>query len=103
VSTQNPPSHPSVEFVPLGTTKSVKPGSTILAAANQGKVPIGQSCSGDGICGWCRVKILRGQEHLLPPTALERQLMSSCAFAPDERAACLAKVKGNVVVTTSYW
>ena len=92
-----------MEFVPLGKSRAIKQGSTILAAANQGKVPIGQSCSGDGICGWCKVRVLKGQDHLMPPTALERQLMHSQAFAPDERAACLARVNGDVTVTTTYW
>ena len=94
---------PRVEFVPLEKTKEVRQGVTIIAAANRADVPIGQSCNGDGICGWCRVKVLRGMENLTPPSALERKLMSACAFAPDERAACLARVSGDVSVTTGYW
>jgi len=94
---------PTVEFAPLGRTKEVKEGVTIIAAANRADVPIGQSCGGDGICGWCRVKVLHGMENLSAPTSLERQLMTACAFAPDERAACLAKVGGDITVTTGYW
>jgi len=60
-----------VEFVPLGKTKEVRDGVTIIAAANRADVPIGQSCNGDGICG--------------------------------ERAACMARVSGDVAVTTGYW
>lgn len=100
---KNPPTGSAVEFVPLGKTKTVKPGATILAAANQVKAPIGQSCNGDGVCGWCRVRVLRGQDHLLPPSALEKKLMTECSFGPDERAACLARVNGNIAVTTTYW
>ena len=92
-----------VEFVPLGKTKEVRDGVTIIAAANRADVPIGQSCNGDGICGWCRVKVLKGMENLTPPSALERKLMSACAFGPDERAACMARVSGDVAVTTGYW
>jgi ferredoxin len=94
---------PKVQFVPLGKDREVKPGATILSAANQVHVPIGQSCMGDGICGWCRVRVLEGLEHLAPPSELERKLMQSHDFSPEERAACLAKVKGDVVVTTTYW
>lgn len=92
-----------VEFVPLGKTKEVRQGVTIVAAANRADVPIGQSCNGDGVCGWCRVKVLRGMENLTPPSAHERKLMTACAFAPDERAACMARVSGDVTVTTGYW
>ena len=94
---------PNVEFVPLGRTKEVKQGVTIISAANRAGVPIGQSCNGDGICGWCKVKVLRGMENLSPPTSLEQRLMAACAFAPDERAACLAKIAGDITVTTGYW
>jgi ferredoxin len=98
-----PAKKPSVEFVPLGRAREVKEGVTIISAANRAGVPIGQSCNGDGICGWCKVKVLRGMENLSPPTALERRLMAACAFASDERAACLAKISGDITVTTGYW
>jgi adenylate cyclase len=92
-----------VNFHPLNKTKEIRAGATILAAANQCSVPIGQSCSGDGICGWCRVTVLRGADHVAPPSELEQRLMEEMNFAGNERAACLARVKGEVTVTTSYW
>jgi len=104
MSVSRPPGKsPTVKFVPLGRSKEVKEGVTIIAAANRADVPIGQSCGGDGICGWCRVKVVHGMENLSVPTTLERRLMTACGFAPDERAACLAKVAGDITVTTGYW
>ena len=94
---------PIVRFVPLGKEKEIRAGATILAAANQCDVPIGQSCNGDGVCGWCRVKIIGGMDEMLPPSQLEMKLMKEKEFAGDERAACLAKIRGDVAVTTSYW
>ena len=94
---------PSVTFVPLKKSKAIKSGATILAAANQADVPIGQSCSGDGICAWCKVTVLVGAENLAPPTRLEKKLIEEKMFEPNERAACLAIVRGDVVITTSYW
>lgn len=92
-----------VTFVPLNKAKQIKEGATILAAATQCGVPIGQSCSGDGICGWCRVTVLNGIDKLEPPSAREEQLMRGKAIQADERAACLARVRGDVTVTTTYW
>ena len=92
-----------VTFHPLNTSKDIKEGATILAAANQSGVPVGQSCSGEGICGWCRVTIVSGAENLMPPSELERRLMVEKGFGRDERAACLARVRGKLTVTTSYW
>jgi ferredoxin len=94
---------PTVRFVPSGKERVIRAGATILAAANQAEMPIGQSCSGDGICGWCRVTILEGMENMIPPGALEKKLITEKEFAPGERAACLAKVKGDVSITTTYW
>lgn len=94
---------PKVLFVPQEKSREIKAGSTILAAANQSRVPIGQSCSGEGICGWCKVRILSGLEHMLPPSELERKLIEEKGFDRDERAACLAKIGGDITVTTSYW
>jgi len=94
---------PIVRFVPLGKEKEIRAGATILAAANQCDVPIGQSCNGDGVCGWCRVKIIGGMDGMLPPSQLEMKLMKEKEFAGDERAACMAKIRGDVAVTTSYW
>jgi ferredoxin len=94
---------PVVRFVPLGRSKEIRAGATVLAAANQVDVPIGQSCNGDGICGWCRVRVVEGLDHLAPPSPLESKLMREKEFGRSERAACLAKVKGDVTVTTTYW
>ncbi|MBX2989788.1 MAG: (2Fe-2S)-binding protein [Bacteroidetes bacterium] len=94
---------PNVVFVPFNKTKRVKAGATILAAANQADVPIGQSCSGDGICGWCKVTVVSGTDNLAPPTKLEAKLIAEKLFGQNERAACLAIVRGDVAVTTSYW
>ncbi len=94
---------PTVRFVPLGKSREIRAGATVLAAANQVDVPIGQSCNGDGICGWCKVRVVEGLDQLAPPSTLEARLIREKSFAVDERAACLAKVKGDVTVTTTYW
>ena len=94
---------PRVRFEALQKEQDVRLGSTILSAANSAGVPLGQSCDGEGICGWCRVSILGGMENLSPPTVLEDMLRSSLGFAPEERAACLARVRGDVVIKTTYW
>lgn len=93
----------TVTFFPLKRTKDVRVGATILAAATQCGVPLGQSCSGDGICGWCRVTVMTGAENLWPPCDIERRLMQEKGFQEDERAACLARIRGDLTVTTTYW
>jgi ferredoxin len=94
---------PRVRFETLKKEQDVRLGSTILTAATSAGVPLGQSCDGEGICGWCRVSILGGMENLSPPTELEETLRASLGFAPEERAACLARVRGDVTIKATYW
>jgi ferredoxin len=94
---------PRVKFLPSNKVREIKAHATILAAANQVEVPLGQSCSGEGICGWCRVSVVDGLENLAPPTELEKRVMATYSFKENERAACLAKVRGDVSITTTYW
>ncbi len=87
---------PKVKFLPSGRSHEVRTGNTILSAANGVGLPIGQSCSGEGICGWCKVTIVNGLENLDSPSGLERKLIVEKEFGPSERAACLAVIGGNV-------
>jgi ferredoxin len=92
-----------VRFAPLGKELEIVSGATILAAANRCQAPIAQSCAGDGACGWCRVSVLDGAEHLSPAGELEQKLMKEKNFKRSERAACLARIHGDVTITTTYW
>jgi ferredoxin len=94
---------PRVRFVPLGKEKEIRAGATILAAAIQCEVPLGQSCSGDGNCGWCRVSVVEGADNLAPPDTLEQRVMRDKEFKANERVACLARIQGDVTITTTYW
>jgi ferredoxin len=49
------------------------------------------------------VRVLRGAANLSRPGAAERRLAAKEAFAPDERAACQVRARGDAVVTTEYW
>jgi len=94
---------PVVRFAPLDKSWEVKAGATILSAAIRCRVAMGYSCEGEGICGWCRVTVLQGRNALMPPDPLEQRLIEEKQFGTEERAACLARVSGDVTVTTTYW
>jgi len=94
---------PVVKFERLQKEKKIAAGATLIAAANRAGVPIGQSCGGEGACGWCKVKIISGAGNLSEPSRREAQLIREKEFAGDERAACQAKVFGDVCIGTDYW
>ena len=93
----------TVTFAPLGKTASALPNETVLDAARRAGAPLGNSCGGVGICARCRVRVVRGEEHLSAPTSIELRTMTARGFAAGERLACMAVVEGECEVTTGYW
>lgn len=77
--------------------------STLLDAIHQVGLPLGQSCDGGALCGFCRVKVVEGLQNLTPMAAEENRILRSLHARPDERLACCACITGPVTVTTDYW
>lgn len=78
-------------------------GGTILRAVLRARLPLGRSCRGGGVCAACRVRVVAGAEHVLPMSATEEALAEREPLATEERYACLARVVGDVAITTGYW
>jgi len=92
-----------VTFTPLAKTAEARSDETVLDVARRAAVPLGNSCGGIGICARCKVRVVAGAENLTPPTSVEARWAAARGFAEDERMACQAVVRGDCVVTTSYW
>lgn len=92
-----------VSFTPLGKSAAARDDETLLDLARRAGVPLGNSCGAVGICARCKVRVLSGAENLSPPTSIETRFGSARNFAPDERMACQAVVRGDCAVTTTYW
>jgi pSer/pThr/pTyr-binding forkhead associated (FHA) protein/ferredoxin len=91
---------PSVTFRGLGKTCPVAPGQTICAVAEAQGLAINAECH-SGICGSDPIRIVSGAEHLEgPPSAQESETLADlCDLeAGEHRLACMARVKGPVVV-----
>ncbi len=94
---------PKVKFVPLSKEVEIKKGETLFKAARVNGVPIGSSCRGDCVCGWCKVEIVDGMMNLSQPSECEKKLMARGNFGQNERVACTTRVFGDVSITTGYW
>jgi ferredoxin len=93
----------TVRCAPSGREVRVAAGSSLLEAVGTAGLPLGQSCDGEVVCGFCRVQVVAGFERLSPIADNERRLLSSLGAGPQERLACCARVEGPVTVTTTYW
>jgi adenylate cyclase len=92
-----------VRFLPSGRELLLPSGINLLEAARVAGLPMGSSCEGRAVCGWCKVTILAGRDELNPIGDEERTLLRRIAAADGDRIACQARALGEVTVTTSYW
>jgi 2Fe-2S ferredoxin len=84
------------ELYPYG--RHGRPGSILDIALTHG-VQIEHACGGVGACGTCHVRVEQGMDNLSPASEAELDLVETRpGNRPDSRLACLAVVKGDVVV-----
>ncbi|MGH9456280.1 MAG: 2Fe-2S iron-sulfur cluster-binding protein [Thermoanaerobaculia bacterium] len=93
----------TIEFDPLNRRADALPNETLLDVARRAGAPLGNACGGVGVCARCVVRVLEGEESLSPPTAIELRVGAARGFAPPERLACQAVVRGDCRITTRYW
>lgn len=80
-----------VQVTYLGRRKAsftAQSGLTLLEMARLNDVPHANVCRGRGRCGTCRVRVLQGAKHLLPPDGREQKVLDHWNAAPNERLAC---------------
>lgn len=78
----------------------IKPGQTLLAAAEENNIWLRSECKA-GVCGSDPVRIIEGAHNLFPPVdARERETLEQiCGLeANNYRLACRAQVYGPVVI-----
>jgi 2Fe-2S ferredoxin len=92
-----------VTFSPLAVYATARTDETLLDAARSAAVPLGNSCGGTGVCARCVVIVVEGEESLTPRTSIESRIAAQRGFAPAERLACQAVVRGDVTITAGYW
>lgn len=66
-------------------------------------LPVASSCSGDGVCGKCKVQIIEGNENLSAPHETELFLKEKNSIPKENRISCQVQVLGPIKVDTSYW
>jgi len=93
----------TIRFESSGREVKVISETTLMDAVHQASLPLGQSCDGVAMCGFCKVRVVSGAEYLTPAGAEEKKILASLHAAAGERLACCARPSGDVTVTTDYW
>jgi uncharacterized 2Fe-2S/4Fe-4S cluster protein (DUF4445 family) len=86
---------PTIVFLPDGLRVQVDIGSSLLEASRKASIQLPAICGGRGICGKCRVKVIRGE--LTPPTEAEKAHLGQL-LCSGFRLACQARILGDVTV-----
>lgn len=94
---------PQITFTQGHPPLHVRHGINLMSALQGARLPVGASCSGEGVCGKCYVQIIKGSENLSPITKLEENLLSKYEMPPDTRMSCLTRVKGDITIAAPYW
>lgn len=84
--------------MPQDIEVEVKPGQSVLKAAQDNEVHIQSVCKGIPSCAECRVKVLEGVNNVLPPMPEELELIGTAYFVDQSRLSCQMRCFGDVVV-----
>ena len=90
-----------VKFMPQALEYEIAPGQSVMKLAHEKGLPVKSLCNGMPSCAECRVHILEGEQHLLPPSSKEMNLIGTGHFIDHRRLACQMQCFGDVVVDLS--
>ncbi|GGA22995.1 2Fe-2S iron-sulfur cluster-binding protein [Paenibacillus physcomitrellae] len=91
----------SITFEPAGKTVKVRPGTTVLLAAQQNRVHIPTRCSGLASCLMCKIQVEAEHEAALSPATQAERRKLGPLLQQGTRLACQAKISGQAVVRLS--
>jgi 2Fe-2S ferredoxin len=83
----------------LNRTFELEENESLFFYLKNNDFPIASSCLGEGVCKWCKIKLLNGQENLSEPTKMEIK----ANLKGGERLCCQIKIYGPIEITTTYW
>lgn len=88
----------SVRFLPFEMEVAVEGGASLLDAIRQANLPMKTSCGGEGTCGECYVKILKGAVPENAGKGLPLEVVSQ-GFV----LACRTKIEENLIVQLPHF
>lgn len=87
----------------LHKTLEVHGEESLFQILRKNDIPVASSCLGDGVCGKCRLQIIKGAENLSPIDPLEKKLIEKYQLPSDQRISCQCTVRGDMTVASTYW
>jgi len=90
-----------VKFVPQNKEIEVSPEKTLLQFCFENQIEIKSICKGVPSCAECRVRIVEGEHHVMPPTKAELSLIGNSYYLDGRRLSCQVRCFGDITVDLS--
>ena len=90
-----------VKFLPSGEEHEIEFNETILHLAQRCDLHIQSVCNGLPSCAECRVQLVEGEHHVLPPSKKELSLIGTAHYVNLSRLSCQLRCFGDVTVDLS--
>ncbi len=87
-----------VKFVPQNVEFEVNPDQSVMKLAHQNGIYIKSICGGLPSCAECRVRVVDGDQNVLPPSSKELTLIGTGYFIDQRRLSCQLKCFGDVTI-----
>lgn len=87
-----------VKFVPQNIELDIDPNQSVMTLAHKNGVFIKSICGGLPSCAECRVRVIEGDQNVLPPSAKELALIGTGHFIDQRRLSCQLRCYGDIVV-----
>lgn len=87
-----------VKFVPQNIECEIKPGQSVMHVAQDNGLYVKSVCKGVPSCAECRVRVVDGEHHVLPPGTEELSLIGTGHFIDNRRLSCQLKCFGDITV-----
>jgi len=90
-----------IRVEPSGTEIEIDPNKTLLQLCHENGIHINSLCKGQPKCAECRVKIVKGDHNVIPPTSIELSLLGNNYYLDGRRLSCQVRAFGDVSVDVS--
>ena len=90
-----------IKFLPQNISIDVQSGKSVMELAKENKLAVSSSCNGMCSCAECRVYVVEGEAHVLPPSAKEVELIGEGYFIDRRRLSCQLFCFGDVTIDMS--
>lgn len=90
-----------IKLLPINKEMDVDPRKSLLQICTENQIEIRSICKGIPSCAECRIKVVQGENNILPPSKAELNLIGTNYFVDHRRLSCQVRCFGDVTIDIS--